>query len=81
MDVVGLYCFVPLSPSHPTRYRTVKVPSHLALDRVLHRTCRDLQGLAGKEPTPLPGMPALAGVAEDLSEEGGLSDVEESPDD
>ncbi len=66
MDVVGLYCFVPVSSAQPTKYRTVKVPSHLALDKVLHRTCLDLQGLAGKEPTVLPGAPALAGVAEDL---------------
>lgn len=57
------------------------VPSHLVLDRVLHRTCRDLQGLPGKEPTPLPGTPALTSVAEDLVEAGDAIDVEESSDD
>jgi hypothetical protein len=66
MDVVGLYCFMPANPSKPTQYRTVKVPSHLAIDKVLHRTCLDLQGLAGKNPTAMPGAPALASVADDL---------------
>ena len=80
MDVVGLYCFVPLSATQPTRYRAVNVPSHLALDRVLHRTCLHLQGLAGKEPTPLPGTPALAAVAEDLLEHAD-EETEEATDD
>lgn len=74
MDVVGLYCFMPVKPSQPTLYRTVKVPSHLALDKVLHRTCLDLQGLAGKTPTPLLGTPALAAVAEDLEASGDVDD-------
>lgn len=76
MDVVGLYCFMPVSPSQPTRYRAVKIPSHLALDKVLHRTCLDLQGLTGKKPTPLPGTPALAAVAEDLEASGEIDDDE-----
>ena len=53
-DVVGLYCFMPVTPEQPTRYKPVKVRNHLAIDRVLHRTCLDLQGLAGKKPTALP---------------------------
>jgi hypothetical protein len=67
MDVVGLYCFMPASPTEPTTYRAVRVPNHLALDRVLHRTCLDLQGLAGRKPTPLPGKPALAALADELA--------------
>lgn len=70
MDVVGLYAFMPATPSEPTRYRAVKIPSHLALDRVLYKTCLDLQGLAAKQPAPLPGIPALAAIAEDLVASG-----------
>ena len=69
-DVVGLYCFMPVSLKQPTRYKSVKVPSHLAIDRVLHRTCLDLQGLAGQTPTLLPGVPGLAQVAEDAEVAG-----------
>jgi hypothetical protein len=79
MDVVGLYCFMPASAATPTRYMRVDVPNHLAIDRVLHRTCLDLQGLAGKAPTPLPGVPALAEVAEDA--EVGDEDDADSEDD
>lgn len=67
MDVVGLYCFMPVSPREPTTYRPVRVPSHLALERVLHTTCLDLQGLAGRAPTRLPATPALAAVADALA--------------
>lgn len=74
MDVVGLYCFVPVSASQPTRYKPVKVPNHLAMDRVLHRTCLDLQGLAGSAPMPLPGVPALASVADDADVAGDEDD-------
>jgi hypothetical protein len=59
----------------------VKVPSHLALDKVLHRTCLDLQGLAGKPPTALPGTPALAGVADDLLDAADAEDIEEALED
>ena len=70
MDVVGLYCFMSMSPKQPTRYKSVRVPSHLAIEKVLHRTCLDLQGLAGKKPTALPGLPALTAVAEDVEVAG-----------
>lgn len=79
MDVVGLYCFMPVSPGTPTRYERVDVPNHLAIDRVLHRTCLDLQGLAGKAPTPLPGVPALADAAVD-AEVGGEDDADSEDD-
>lgn len=81
MDVVGLYCFLSVSADQPTRYRAVKVPSHLALDKVLHRTCLDLQGLAGKAPTALPGAPALAGVADDLLDAADAEDIEDALED
>ncbi len=54
MDVVGLYCFMRVSPKQPTRYKPVKVPNHLAIEKVLHRTCLDLQGLQARSRRPFP---------------------------
>jgi hypothetical protein len=78
MDVVGLYCFMPVSAIEPTRYKAVPVPSHLALERVLHTTCLDLQGMAGMLPTRLPRSPALAALAAELAAEGADADLDDT---
>jgi hypothetical protein len=71
-DRVGLFCFAPVSLSEPTTYRSVPVPSQLALGRVLHRASLDLKKLKSQTPRPLPTTPALAELAEDIVEEDGI---------
>jgi hypothetical protein len=59
-DAVGVYCFRPVSPVQPTRYRKEKVPSHIELDRVLFRACQDLTAIRSAAPvTPTTLSPAV----------------------
>lgn len=51
-DAVGVYCFTPVSASNPTTYRSVSVPSHVELERVLFRACQDLAGLRSASDVP-----------------------------
>ncbi|HUQ98373.1 MAG TPA: hypothetical protein VM166_02900 [Gemmatimonadaceae bacterium] len=44
-DAVGVFCFRPISANSPTRYAVEPVPSHVELDRVLYRACRDLASI------------------------------------
>src|SRR3989304_5546702 len=44
-DAVGVYCFTPVSPSRPTTYKALTVPSHIQLDRVLFRASQVLAAL------------------------------------
>lgn len=48
-DAVGVFCFRPVSPNKPTRYKSEKIPSDIELDRVLFRACQDLTSLRGKQ--------------------------------
>jgi len=49
-DAVGVYCFTPASSSEPTTYRSLPVPSHIELERVLFRACQDLSGFKSAMP-------------------------------
>jgi hypothetical protein len=60
-DGVGVFCFTPDSPSHPTTYRKVTVPVDLSIDRVLYRACQDLVALKAEAPVPIP--PEVVGPA------------------
>lgn len=49
-DAVGVFCFGPVSPELPPRYRAQAVPSHIELDRVLFRACQDLTAIKDSKP-------------------------------
>jgi hypothetical protein len=71
MDAVGVYCFMPISPSRPTTYEPIAVPATAhRLDRVLYQACQDLAAIRSAPPPPLPATPspAAAIAAEDDSE-------------
>jgi hypothetical protein len=53
-DAVGIFCFRPTSPEHPTRYRAEPVPPHIELARVLFRACQDLTDLKRSRPIEAP---------------------------
>ncbi len=48
-DAVGIFCFGPAKPDHPTRYQPEPVPSHIELGRVLFRACQDLNALRQRQ--------------------------------
>ena len=48
-DAVGVFCFRPVSPTEPTRYRVAPVPSHLELSRVLFRACQELGAIKARQ--------------------------------
>jgi hypothetical protein len=45
MDAVGLFCFEPVTPEHPTRYRPCAVPREIGMDQILHRASQRLRSL------------------------------------
>jgi hypothetical protein len=57
LDGVGLFCYEPVSESHPTTYRPVTkgIPTSLRLDRVLYRACEDLTAIMRETSVKLPG--------------------------
>ncbi len=63
-DAVGVYCFGPVSPSQPTTYRSLAVPPHIELARVLFRACQDLTALRSAMPIEAPS-PSPAALAEE----------------
>ncbi len=64
-DAVGVFCFSPIAPDQPTRYKAEKVPSHIELGRVLFRACQDL--IAIKESgASEPQSPSPIQAAEDI---------------
>lgn len=46
-DAVGVFCFRPIAPDQPTRYRAEAAPPHIELSRVLFRACQDLMAIKG----------------------------------
>jgi hypothetical protein len=67
-DAVGVYCFTPVSPSEPTKYKPLPVPSHIELARVLFRACQDLTALKAVQPVE-PPSPSPAALAEEIAPE------------
>lgn len=63
-DAVGVYCFQPVSDQEPTRYRSVRLPSHIEMDRVLFRACQDLTALKAQAPVQK-DTPSPIEIAED----------------
>ena len=51
-DAVGVYCFMPVSSGHPTRYKVAPVPPDVELARVLYRACQDLTALKNSHSGP-----------------------------
>ena len=64
-DAVGIFCFRPTAPEHPTRYRAEAVPPHIQIARVLFRACQDLTALKGTTPIepPSPSPAEATGLA------------------
>ena len=64
-DAVGVFCFRPVSPDTPTKYRAEEVPTHIELNRVLFRACQDLTAIKSAGPvepkTPSPSVLAEKG--------------------
>lgn len=48
-DAVGVFCFTPVSPNLPTIYKSVPVPSHVELARVLYKACQELTALKNSQ--------------------------------
>ena len=48
-DAVGVFCFTPVSPDQPTTYKSVPVPSHVELARVLYKACQELTSLKNSQ--------------------------------
>lgn len=44
-DGVGVFCFMPISPDQPTKYKRVAVSPHLELARVLYKACQELTSI------------------------------------
>lgn len=68
-DQVGVFCFSPVSPTEPTRYRPLAVrPNAYDINHVLNEACRDLRqikatlaaggSLAPLTPAPMPALEA-----------------------
>jgi len=68
-DAVGVFCFTPVSPSHPTKYKPLPVPPHVELARVLFNACQDLMALQAVQPI-VPPSPSPAVLAEEIQPEG-----------
>ena len=68
-DAVGVFCFTPVSSSQPTKYRSLPVPPHVELARVLFNACQDLMALKAAIPLE-PSSPSPAALAEDIQPEG-----------
>lgn len=49
-DAVGVFCFGPVTPDEPTRYKAEKVPPSIELGRVLFRACQDLTAIKNARP-------------------------------
>lgn len=64
-DAVGIFCFRPVSPRKPTRYKAEKVPPHIELSRVLFRACQDLVAIKDSTPIESPS-PSPASAADSI---------------
>ena len=74
-DAVGVFCFAPVSPDQPTRYRPEEVPPQIEMGRVLFRACQDLASIRASAPiepaTPSPAAQAgTISLEEDMPPEG-----------